>query len=85
MHAHLYLRNPHDIEASLDLLLHEGLRRGHEDDLGEREPAEVVIHDHSGDEGLAEPSGKGDQCVVVQTGLDNPVGYQRIHGICKMT
>ena len=74
MLAHLNLRDPHDVEASLDLLLHERLRRGHEDDLGEREPTEIVVHNHSGDEGLPEPSGKGDQCVVVQAGFDDPAG-----------
>ena len=72
--VYLNLRDPHDVEARLDLLLHEGLSRGHEDDLGEREPAEVVVHDHGGDEGLPEPRGKGDQCVVVQAGLDDPAG-----------
>ena len=71
---HLNLRDPHDVEARLDLLLHEWLRRGHEDNLGEREPTEVVVHDHGGDEGLPKPRGKGDQSVVVQAGLNDPIG-----------
>ena len=69
--AHLDLRDSHDVEAGLNLLLDERLRRRHEDDLGEGEPAEVVVHDHGRDEGLAQPRRQRHQRVVVQAALHN--------------
>lgn len=42
-----------DLVYCLDLLLHEGPCGGHEDELGVREPAVVVVHHHGRDERLA--------------------------------
>lgn len=42
-----------DLVYGLDLLLYEGSCRGHEDELGMREPAVVVVHHHGRDERLA--------------------------------
>lgn len=56
-------RQVHDARAGLDLLIDQRLGGRHEDDLPSREPAVIVVHDHRGDEGLAQASGQGHERV----------------------
>lgn len=63
------LRDPHDPIASLDLLGHQRFRGGHEHHLARRKPAVEVVHDHGGDEGLAQARGQAHERVATQGGV----------------
>ncbi len=70
--GHVFLWDAHDPVAGLDLLGHQRFGGSHEDDLAGGEPAVKVVHEHGGDEGLAEAGGEADQRVLQQRRLRDP-------------